>query len=439
MKVCLPSSKTKRYLTGMDWVIGALNNISRRSSGRTNDSQIVLELDGPFDDGRFRSAIADFVRLFPVLGGVIARDWNLAPYWKMPRPGYAPSVPVETETVPESDLFQALARSANTDLPRKRQHLAFHVFHIGERRHFVAMHFDHRLFDARGAENFLELFHRWYRGEDCGARIAQITLIEPAHLSKWKRKFDAGKLLGQALRGFMATTPVLFPRPSPLKGRGSKFALVEFGEQESQAITDRAYRDAGFLMFMPYALAAVVQALDAVRKRNGVSGQDYTVSVSVDLRTPDTAATKLFFNHVSFMFFRIPVAVAGNRQQTIEAVRSQMYEQIKIKLPQAIAESSMLMRILPLSVLSRLMLRPLRGEFASLGFACVGKGGYASPEFMEARAANLFHMPLVPVPPGLGFVVNQFGSRINVVLSHMDGMFSDEDVRAIQDDVRRGL
>jgi hypothetical protein len=439
MKVSLPCSNTKRYLTGMDWVIGALSNISRRSTGRTNDSQIVLELDGPFDDGRFRLAVADFVRLFPVLGGTVARDWNLSPYWKMPHPSFALSVPVETETVSEPDLFQALARSANVRFSSKRQHLAFHVFHTGERRHFVAMHFDHRLFDARGAETFLELFHRWYRGEDCGARLAQIALTESAHLCEWKRKFMAGKLLGRTLRGFMETIPVLFPRPLPLKGRGSRFALVEFGDRDSQAITDRAYREAGFLMFMPYALAAVVQSMDAVRKRNGVSGQDYLVSVSVDTRTPDTAAAKLFFNHVSFMFFRIPVAVAGNRGQTIDAVRTQMYEQIKSKLPQAIAESSLLMRILPLSVLSRLMMRPLHGEFASLGFACVGKGGYACSEFMEARAANLFHMPLVPVPPGLGFVVNQFGNRINAVLSYMDGMLSDEDVRTIQDDLRRGL
>ena len=439
MKVCLPFSKTKRYLTGMDWSIAALDDMNRRTTGGTNSSQIVLELSGPFDDGRFRSAIADFVRQFPVLGGVVTRDWNLAPYWKMPRPGCAPSVPVKTETVPESDLFQALARSANARFPDKRQHLAFRVFHTGERRHFVAMHFDHLLFDARGAENFLELFHRWYRGEDCDARIAQIALTESAHLCKWKRKFEAGKLLVRTLRAFRETTLVLFRRPLPLKGRGFTFALMEFGERESQAITDRAYREAGFLMFMPYALAVVVQALDAVRKRNGVSGQDFLVSVSVDLRTPDTVAAKLFFNHVSFMFFRIPVAVTGNRQQTIDAVRSQMYEQIKSKSPQAMAESSMLMRILPLSLLSRLILRPLRGEFASLGFAYVGKGGYACSEFMEARVTNLFHMPLIPVPPGLGFVVNQFGSRVNVVLSHMDGMLSDEDVRTIQDDVRRGL
>jgi hypothetical protein len=139
------------------------------------------------------------------------------------------------------------------------------------------------------------------------------------------------------------------------------------------------------------------------------------------------------------MFFRIPVAIAGDRRQALDAVRTQMYEQIKNGFPGAMAESSMLMRILPMSVLGRLMRRPLRGEFASFSFASVGQKGYACPEFMEARVTNLFHMPLVPVPPGLGLVVNHFGDRMNAVLSYLDGMFSDEDIQNIRDDLRRGL
>jgi hypothetical protein len=439
MKVSLPFSSTKRYLTGMDWVIGALNEISRRTTGGTNASQIVIELDGPFDAERFRSAITDFGRKFPVLGGIIGRDWNFAPCWKMPRPGSAPAVAVEIETVAEADILAALTRSANAPFPGRRDHLVFRVFLTGGPRHFVAMQFDHCLFDAHGAEAFLELFHRSYRGEDCSARLAGISLTEPAHLCNWMRKFEAGKLLVRKVRSFTDAALVIFQRKGKLRGRAFRFAVLKFDEQETQAITDRAYREAGFLMFMPYALTAVVQALDAVRRRNGIAGNDYLVSVSVDLRTPDTAAAKMFFNHVSFLFFRVPVAAAGDRRQALDAVRTQMYEQIKSGFPQAMAESSMLMRIVPMSVLGRLMLKPLRGEFASLGFTCIGKGGYACPEFMEARVANLFHMPLVPAPPGLGLVVNHTGKRMNVTLSYLDGMFSDEDIRNIKDDLRRGL
>jgi hypothetical protein len=55
---------------------------------------------------------------------------------------------------------------------------------------------------------------------------------------------------------------------------------------------------------------------------------------------------------------------------------------------------------------------------------------------MDARVDNLFHMPLVPVPPGLGFVVNRFGKRFNAVLSHVNGLVDDEEARRIERDAR---
>ena len=85
MNVRLPYSRKKRYLTGIDWVIAALDRMSRRATGGSNASQIVLELNGPFDAQRFARAMTEFAGLFPVLNGRSTRDWNLAPYWRMPR------------------------------------------------------------------------------------------------------------------------------------------------------------------------------------------------------------------------------------------------------------------------------------------------------------------------------------------------------------------
>ncbi len=439
MKVRIPYSKSKRYLSGIDWVIGALDEMCVRATGGSNASQVVLELKGRFDDDRFRAAVAGFTSQFPVLGGRPARDWNLAPYWKMPPPGRPIPVKVEIRSVAEQDVMPALAQGINTRFAGAHEHLAFRVLHVDDDRHYLALHFDHRLFDAQGAEAFLDLFQRWSGGEDCRDRLARILPAEPAHLSDWMNKFEAGKQLVRQLLAFSKTTPVILPRPVPLKGRGFKFALIEFDARDSQSIIERAYKSAGFLMFMPYVLATALQTLDGVFRARHAKGQDYLITVSVDSRTPDTAASKMFFNHVSFLFFGVPAVILGDRKQVIEQVRSQMYEQIKSGFPRALAESSMLMRILPTSVLGRLMLRPLRGEFASLGLSCVGKGGYAHSQFMGAEVVNLFHMPLVPTPPGVGFFVNQNGDRMNVVLSYVDGMLDEDDVRRIRENVRRLL
>ena len=439
MKVRIPYSKTKRYLSGIDWVIGALDQMCFRATGGSNASQIVLELRGEFDDDRFRKAVAEFTRQFPVLGGRPARDWNLAPYWKMPRAGAPITVKVETRNGAGQDPLAILTERVNTRFVAAHEHLAFRVVHVAEDRHFLAMHFDHRLFDAQGAEAFLDLFHRWYGGEDCRERLARISLTEPAHLCDWMQKFEAGKLLVRRLLTFSKTTPVILPRPVPLKGRGFKFSLIEFDAKDTQSVTERAYKAAGFLMFMPYVQATALQALDEALKTRFAKGQDYLISVSVDSRTPDAAAAKLFFNHVSFLFFSIPAAMVGDRKQVLESIRSQMYDQIKTGFPRALAESSLLMRFLPTHALGRLMLRPLHGEFASLGLACVGKGGYAGCRFMGLDVANLFHMPLVPTPPGFGFFVNQFGDRMNVVLSYIEGMLDEDDLRRIRENVRQLL
>ncbi len=436
MNVSVPYSASKRYLSGMDWTIGALDHMSRRATGGSNSSQIVLDLGGAFDVDRFRTAMQDFSRLFPLLSGWTARDWNLAPYWATPR-RVAESVGVEVEELEPTAVHAALERSVNTLFRSRREHLVFRVLRVTDGSTRVAMHFDHRLFDAQGAEGFLQLFQRWQSGEDCGARLRRIETTEPAQLSDWMHKFDAGRQVVRLVRGFKGVRPATLPRPEPLRGRRFRFEVVSFDEREAEAITGRAYREAGFLMFMPYALASVVQVLHGAFQARKAAGTDYVLSVSIDLRSPDTAAGKLFFNHVSFLIFRIPVGIASRRSEVLEAIRGQMYEQIKNDFPRCLAESSLLMRIMPLPVLSRLMLRPLQGEFASLGFSAIGKGGYPFRDFMQAEVRNLIHMPLVPVPPGLGFVVNQFGGRLNAVLSYVDGLLDAEQVGKIAAQVRQ--
>src|ERR1035437_7499354 len=193
MRVCLPYSKKKRYLTGMDWAIAALDHMSRKHTGGSNASQIVLELHGPFDDARFTATVADFVKLLPVVGGRAARDWNLAPYWKIPRPGCARPVKVEIRTVAEADLHSALENSVNTPFADPPAHLAFRVFHVRADCHYLAMRFDHCILDAQGAEALLDLFHCWQQGDDCRERLAKNVFSGQGHPCAWMEKIGLGR------------------------------------------------------------------------------------------------------------------------------------------------------------------------------------------------------------------------------------------------------
>lgn len=439
MRINLPYSRTKRHLTGIDWVISALDDQNRRITGGSNASQIVLELEGPVSEPEFRRSLHAFVQLFPVLAGRVARDWrNLAPYWRMPRNGSP--IPVSIDIVhpaPGEAPLDAAARCINTGFSKRGERIAFRLISCAPDRHFLAMRFDHRLFDAHGAELFLDLFERWRDGRVSSAAIAYPTLVEPAHLSDWMRKFEAGKPFVRKLRELSQCPFSVIPRPANLRNGGFRFHRVSFDPAETAAITRRADQEAGFLMFSCYALAAAVQSLAPAFPGADDPKRELLVSFSMDARPTGAGSDTLFFNHLSFLLFRVPLALASDRPALMTALRTDLYEQTKAGFPQNLAESTLLMRILPASLFGRLMLLPLRGELASFGFACVGKGGFAQTACLGATVTNLFHMPLIPTPPGLAMVVNRFRDRMNVVLCHPTGMLDDSAAQGILARVRK--
>ena len=439
MKVSLPYSRRKRYLTGIDWIIAALGRLTRRHTGVDNASQLVLHLDGAFDAERFRAAVAELSDHLPQLGGRIARDWNLAPYWQLPSSRRWRRPVVETTDIAPTDLPAALARIANTPFPDARTHLAFHLLRMGPERRVLVMRFDHAVMDAHGAEAFLDLLRQCGAGADARALVAPLAVTEPAHLDHWQRKFEAGRQFVRFLRGLSSARLMVLPRPKASRGRGFRFLVVSFDEAETAAIVARAQRTAGFLMFMPYTLAAAVRIIYGLLQARNVSGDEIVVSLSTDVRTPDTAASRVLFNHLSFLFFHVPRTLIADFPALVASLREQMYEQVKTGFPQALHESSMLMRIVPLGVASRALLWPLKGEMATMGFTCVGRADDTRPILLGAEVTNLIHMPLVPTPPGLGFVVNQFRRRLNVTLAWAHGMLDDAEVDRLRTAVRETL
>lgn len=436
MNVRLPYSKTKRYLTGVDWIIATLDHMTRSAAGVSNASQIALEIRGRIPPDRFRQALAEFGRLFPVLAGRPARDWNLAPWWSFERRANGPPIRLELHHATSADeAFRLLEQAVNAPMRHPREHVVFHLISAGTDRQFVAMTFDHRIFDAFGAEAFLDLFQCWLSGTPCRDRIDGIILTEPAHLSDWKRKFDAGKQFNRKMLELARLKMGVLPRPQD--PRGFRLRLIAFDEAQSRRIEETAYRKAGYLMLLPYTLGTVIRVLDRTFRRKGIRSPDYVVSTSVDLRAPENEQRDIFFNRISFLLFGVSAALAGDEPALLESLKTQMYDQVKARFPQHLAEATHLMRIAPLPLLGRLIRLPLRGEFASYGFSQIGRTVFTSPVFMGAPVQNLFHMPLMPVPPGLGFVINRFGNRFNAMLSYVEGLLDEEDVRGIEADVRQ--
>ena len=423
--IALPYSRNKRYLTGIDWIIHVLNYMTRKETGAGFMSQVVMEVSGNVNALEIENSLNAFIKKHAVVNGYFTRDINLAPYWKIP-PVNKPGISIETAIIKESesfdDILKILEKGINTLFNNKREHIAFHIL-AGGGRSYIAMTFDHLLFDARNAEAFLNMFQKdWEGGEDSG----NMTITEPAHLSMWMDKFKAGQRVNRAFIKIAGKAPPrVFPLPSGKNG--FKFKVLSFGTKETEAIAENAFNEAGYLMLMPYALAASVYALHGIFTGRGISSGDYVVPVSIDTRNREEVKKDLFFNHVSFFIFKAEASDASDFKALLKSLKEQMYAQVGSDLPGDICKASFLMRIAPASLLGSLLKLYFKGEIASFCFSYVGKTAYTSPSFMENKITNIFHMPRTPVPPGIGIFFQQSNEKLNVILSYLDGMLNKDE------------
>ena len=423
MRIKLPFSRKKHYLTGMDWLIHALDAASRKQLGCGNSLQIAVELAGELDSGTLEQGLSRYCRRLAPLQGRVSRDFNLAPYWRVQKKNERPVLKF-SEAADREDAYGLLQAESNVPFGRGR----FPVRAVCARmpgRTFVGFIFDHRLFDARGAELFLKGLQKSHLSSELGKEAG--VHPAPAHLDRWREKFQAGKKVNRARIAASKNPDVMsLGRGRSVKGAANRYKIRCFDEEQTQAIFERSRKQAGPFMFLPYSLAAAFQAMNGLFLEKGQSAGDLAAAASTDMRPYGGGSeAPILFNHLSFLFFRVKAQTAGSFEPLLAALKSQFYEQVKEKMPQALAEASMLMRILPRAALYAGLNagRPM----ASFSFGSTGESAFSSRELMGLRVLNMIHMPRIPPVPGAGIFFSQYQKRLNVTLSYLDSLVSEEE------------
>jgi len=426
----LPYNRSRRYLTGMDWLVHSLHLATRRATGVGSLCQLVLHVEGELPEAELRRGLQELEDELPVLRGRPARDLTLAPYWRVSRPprggrGVSLDSTRSNRGSGDGEIPRALEDFVNRPFSSDREHVAFHIMANDDGTSYLGMTFDHRLFDARGSEMFLGLLQRKLDGERDVVRPGHVRPTEPAHLDGWAAKFEAGRHVNRSGIALADLDMAEIPLPPRSPGRPYRFLVAPFDEHQAEHITVTAHRAAGCPLLMPFGLAAAARALDAVFPACGATGGDYLVPVTLDAREGPGSGEDLFFNHLSFLLFTAPGRDFGDPNALVRAIGRQMFEQVKSRYAQNVSEACMLLRILPLRLVEAFR-RPLfRGKTGSFCFSSLGEAAFTSPSFMGRRVLNLFHMPRVAPPPGIGLFLNQFRGRINATLSYLEGTLDD--------------
>ncbi|MFA5087667.1 MAG: hypothetical protein WC552_01380 [Candidatus Omnitrophota bacterium] len=414
----------KRYLSGIDWAMNSLDHAAKARSGIGHISQVVLELDGEIDSAVLRRALYGFLRQFPLLGGRARRDLNLCPYWKVPDKKLIPHPRLSMIRAPEEPgVLPPLEAQINTPFPAEWEHLSFTLLRSGA-RNFLAMTFDHRILDARGAETLLDYFQRYYQKNG----FPDVRQAEPPHLDHWKEKFQAGRKVNRMFLSLTREASRSFP--VSWKSRVCKLKIAHLAPAQADLFVENAYAQAGYLMLMPYALARSVQVMHRIFAARHIPGRVYLIPVSIDARLPEKSGEQLFFNHLSFLFFKIEADKVHDFALLLASIKEQMYAQVKNGLPEALTQASLLLRIVPLPLTDFFMKISSRKILPAFAFSFVNSA-YSGDGFMGRGVRNIFHLPRVPNPPGVGIFLNQFKGRINLTLSYLEGVLSEEEAQGI--------
>lgn len=387
----------------------ALDLSSRQKSQCGNTFMIAAGLEGEFDLAAFENEFGRYCLSFPQLEGRICRDWNLAPYWKFPGKNTLRANSVKKMWAENTaQAFAWLRKELNE--PWEKGYLpvkAAAAWVNGET--LLGFIFDHRFFDARGAEMFLQRFQdAFLKGHYETFSVSPA----PACLDRWSEQFAAGKKVNRAK---IAREKNLNLDSLAGSVGENRFKVKCFSAEETAQIFKRAEEAAGPFLFLPYALAQTVRAMRQLFDSRGKSG-DMIVPLTRDMRG---GAEHLLFNHLSFLFFKINAEESRDPERLLKNLKIQFYEQVKNKMAEALAEASMLMRVAPLSLLAA---SPARTSFS---FASVGESAYRHEFLMKARIKNMVHMPRIPEPPGAGFFLSQFRGRLNLVFSYDSALMTE--------------
>ena len=418
----------KRYLSGIDWVMHSLDYAGRKACGIGNISQVVLELEGSLEETRIRERL-NLLEKIPLIHGSPSRGLNLCPYWKVDLRNYP--FTLNTFSIPNNlkidELLRIFGNGMNKPFRNKREHLVFNLIKNNQKS-FLGMVFDHRLLAARGAETLLSIL-----GSQTNLTFAN-EFSAPTQLNNWLDKFKAGRKVN---RFFMYLNEGKIRSFSyPKKNRKSNFSFVAFDMEESAKISEDSLKQAGYLMNMPYLLAKSIIILHRVFEKREAPRSDYLIPVSIDKRPQGLAKDKVFFNHLSFFFFRIKHEETKDLKKLLSAIKEQMYEQVKEGLPEAICQASLLMRIVPPYLVNLFTRFICRSKVTSFSFSIIVDNPSNSVNFLGNKILNIFHLPRVPYPPGIGVFFNQFQGKINATFSYLEGLLNDDEINQITEDLK---
>lgn len=395
-------------LTGADYFVCALDRQMRRAGLPGNVCRLVVRLEGGTDPARLAERLAGSEVLRWLARLRLTRDLPLqTPRWRAGG-GPAPEI-LRLHRAGAGGAWLPADLPEHALRPDRCPALALDLVQGPRGTGHLVLTWHHALLDVRGAEL---LIGHLGGGPAPSAASAPAAHGEPRG---WLRKLSFAR---ESLACITAACggPMARLGGGRAAGGGNRYRIHWFDEAETERVDEHARRlEADFRRSLFY-LAASVKAVDGVARRRSGDRGDYVVPVPHDLRRRG-AAGPLLSNQLSFLFFRVGAAGAGDLRATVGSLTAQMLEQVRGRTTESFRAAMELFRPAPLGFYLRQLGKPTGGGLATFFFSDAGESCPGLAELAGARPTAVTHLAPAADPPGLGVVFSRFRGRLCFVLS----------------------
>lgn len=428
-------------LTGADCFLRAFDAETRRTTGASHLSQIVLRLGPGLDPAALRDALHRVARAQPILRAPIRRRGGVGPpVYRLDRAEGTPlprvevhaaklppgvQAPVDGVPLPElcTERINAVVSARRGELFR-----ADVVEYDGGRGGAdVVFTWLHMLLDGHGSERFLAFLD----GVGSGARDAgELSSGEwddaPVPGTAGERGEKARSWQAH-VESFSARAPRSLAGPLRRERQMLLYRIYTLDAERTARVEARAAERAGFVTPALFYLAASIRAHDAVFRGRGLDPGSYVLPLPVNLRGRGTEGV-IFRTRVSMMWFQVLPEQVGDLDGLVDELKRQRREMIRSGMIENGVAAMDFARYAPSRIYSAMARRTFGGELCSFFFAFTGPFLAELDRFFGAPILNGFHAAPVPASPGSAAIMSVRHGRLNTTHVHQQGLFRGDEL-----------
>lgn len=433
-------------LTGADCFLRAFDVETRRRTGASHLSQIVLRLGPGLDPAALRDALHDVARANPILRAPIRRRFGIAePQYRTDLASRAPlpSVDVHAEKLPPgmqtpSDgvpLPAICYQRINESVAARRGEL-FRAdvveYDAGRGGSDVVFTWLHMLLDGHGSERFLALVDAVARGERAADALAENEWKDAPIPGGAGERGTKARAWQAHVEGFAARMPHSLAGPLTNTRQDLTYPVYTTDRERTARIAERAAARAGFVTPALFYLAAAIRAHHAVFEARGVDPGSYVVPLPINLRGKGGEGV-IFRTRVSMMWFQVFPEQVHDLDELVNELKRQRRAMLKGGVIENGVAAMDFARFAPSRVYAAMARRTFAGELCSFFFAFTGEFLPELDEFLGAPILNGFHAAPVPVSPGSGAIMSIRNGRLNVTHVHQRGLLTETELAVFRE------